>query len=354
MRQVCLIAGFLLLMLCVVGTSAQSRHCSVVEQTKSVLGSRSNGHASAPPDEIVVEKETAEERHFMDMQVDMIPEMAGADDDDEQDVDYAFCFPAFDLAREQANIFAKKVRVGFGHASRFVTRVTWNLQVWTVSWKATHFYSLPEWLQDNDFLHSGHRPPLPSFTACFRSIFRVHTETGNIWTHMIGASRGGIGASAGECNLRRLRGVHRARRLLPGQRPRPSAVRRQVRLPALLPRRRGLPGLVVRVPHHALSLREGGQDFQQVSPFSSAVPPMWRADSRSIPRLDYVGIALLIMGSFVPWVYYGFYCHFEPKVAYITTVCVLGLGCIVVSLWNRFGEPRFRPLRAGSLYDERI
>lgn len=40
--------------------------------------------------------------------------------------------------------------------------------------------------QDNDFLQRGHRPPLPSFRACFKSIFRIHTETGNIWTHMLG------------------------------------------------------------------------------------------------------------------------------------------------------------------------
>lgn len=49
-----------------------------------------------------------------------------------------------------------------------------------------HYKNLPKWLQDNDFLHRGHRPPLPSFSACFKSIFRVHTETGNIWTHLLG------------------------------------------------------------------------------------------------------------------------------------------------------------------------
>lgn len=35
-------------------------------------------------------------------------------------------------------------------------------------------------------------------------------------------------------------------------------------------------------------------------------------------KLDYCGIALLIMGSFVPWLYYGFYCHFKPKVVYLS------------------------------------
>ena len=36
--------------------------------------------------------------------------------------------------------------------------------------------SLPQWLQDNDFLHFGHRPPLPTI-ECFKSIIRIHTET---------------------------------------------------------------------------------------------------------------------------------------------------------------------------------
>lgn len=48
-----------------------------------------------------------------------------------------------------------------------------------VSWKVCHFQALPDWLQDNDYLIWGHRPPLPSFSACFQSIFRIHTETVN-------------------------------------------------------------------------------------------------------------------------------------------------------------------------------
>lgn len=53
-------------------------------------------------------------------------------------------------------------------------------------WSVCHFRNLPAWLQDNDFLVFGHRPPLPSFRACFKSIFRLHTETANIWTHLLG------------------------------------------------------------------------------------------------------------------------------------------------------------------------
>lgn len=53
------------------------------------------------------------------------------------------------------------------------------------------------------------------------------------------------------------------------------------------------------------------------------------------------------MGSFVPWLYYGFYCHYEHKLIYLSVVVVLGIVSIVVSLWDKFSEPNLRPLRAG-------
>jgi adiponectin receptor len=56
---------------------------------------------------------------------------------------------------------------------------------------------------------------------------------------------------------------------------------------------------------------------------------------------------MLIMGSFVPWLYYGFYCQFQPKLIYLSVVICLGISAIIVSLWDRFSEPRYRPLRAG-------
>ena len=53
-------------------------------------------------------------------------------------------------------------------------------------WYLLSHFELPEWLRDNDFLSHHHRPPMPSFRSCFKSIFKIHTETGNIWTHLIG------------------------------------------------------------------------------------------------------------------------------------------------------------------------
>jgi len=73
----------------------------------------------------------------------------------------------------------------------------------------------------------------------------------------------------------------------------------------------------------------------------------WLCDH--ICRLDYCGIALLTMGSFVPWLYYSFYCRLVPKLVYFIAIFILGTFCIVVSMWDKFAEPRFRPLRAGIL-----
>nr|KAF6275157.1 adiponectin receptor 1 [Pipistrellus kuhlii] len=58
-------------------------------------------------------------------------------------------------------------------------------KVWEGRWRVIPYDVLPDWLKDNDYLLHGHRPPMPSFRACFRSIFRIHTETGNIWTHLL-------------------------------------------------------------------------------------------------------------------------------------------------------------------------
>lgn len=53
-------------------------------------------------------------------------------------------------------------------------------------WYLISHMELPHWLKDNEYLSDSHRPPLFSFKSCFKSIFKIHTETGNIWTHLLG------------------------------------------------------------------------------------------------------------------------------------------------------------------------
>ncbi|XP_017847523.1 adiponectin receptor protein isoform X2 [Drosophila busckii] len=182
-------------------------------------------------------------------------------------------------------------------------------EVWEASWKVCHYRHLPKWLQDNDFLHRGHRPPLPSFRACFKSIFRLHTETGNIWTHLLGCIAF-LGVTAYFLT-------------------RPT-VEIQIQEKLVF-------GTFFLCAIVCLGFSFA---FHTLSCHSVEV-------GRLFSKLDYCGIALLITGSFVPWLYYGFYCHYQPKVIYLSVVCVLGCLSIIVSLWDKFSEPALRPLRAG-------
>ncbi|KAG7222191.1 hypothetical protein INR49_016589 [Caranx melampygus] len=69
--------------------------------------------------------------------------------------------------------------------------------------------------------------------------------------------------------------------------------------------------------------------------------------SRVFSKLDYSGIAFLIMGSFVPWLYYSFYCSPQPCFIYLIVVCILGLAAITVSQCDFFATPQYRGVRAG-------
>nr|CAI5839209.1 unnamed protein product [Callosobruchus analis] len=175
-------------------------------------------------------------------------------------------------------------------------------------WSCCHFNNLPAWLQDNDFLHFGHRPPLPSFKACFKSIFRIHTETANIWTHLLGCV-----AFIGIAIYFLMRPVI------------------EIELEEKIVFGAFFAGAIICLGFSFM--------FHTLNCHSQFVGKLFS-------KLDYCGIALLTMGSFVPWLYYGFYCHFKPKVVYLSIVCALGITSIIVSLWDKFSESEWRPFRA--------
>lgn len=50
---------------------------------------------------------------------------------------------------------------------------------------AETFSDLPSDLQDNEFITTGYRKELGVWES-LQSIFGLHNETGNIWTHLIG------------------------------------------------------------------------------------------------------------------------------------------------------------------------
>ncbi|KAH9504785.1 hypothetical protein Btru_061952 [Bulinus truncatus] len=188
-------------------------------------------------------------------------------------------------------------------AEEFVKRV------WAAGWNVAHHHTLPDWLKDNDFLLRGHRVPTNSFIACFKSIFRIHTETGNIWTHLLGMIAF-LGIAAYFLT-------------------RPS-IEIQWQEKAVFSA--FFMGAILCLGFSWV--------FHTVYCHSERV-------GRFFNKLDYCGIALLTIGSFVPWLYYSFYCRLEPKVTYLALIFFLGTICIVVSMWDKFAHPQYRPLRAG-------
>ncbi|MGH0116006.1 UNVERIFIED_CONTAM: hypothetical protein FKN15_060470 [Acipenser sinensis] len=189
-------------------------------------------------------------------------------------------------------------------------------KVWEGRWRVIHHDVLPDWLKDNEYLQHGHRPPMPSFRACFRSIFRIHTETGNIWTHLLG------------CLFFLCLGIFYMFR------PNMSFVAPVQEKVAI--------GMFFLGAILCLSF---SWVFHTVYCHSEGV-------SRVFSKLDYSGIAFLIMGSFVPWLYYSFYCSPQPCVIYLMVICVfvgLGLSGVVPTFHFMISEGFLRATTMGQM-----
>lgn len=63
-------------------------------------------------------------------------------------------------------------------------------------------------------------------------------------------------------------------------------------------------------------------------------------------RIDYVGIAALIVASFYPVVFYSFYCVPLVRDAYLAVMTAFGVLTLGVTLADRFQDAKYSPLRA--------
>eukprot|EP00116_Pleurobrachia_bachei_P004664 sb/3464926/ len=182
----------------------------------------------------------------------------------------------------------------------------------TVQWRWSKnlvtYTHLPDWLKDNKFLISRHRLPIYSFTGCIFSAFRLHTETGNIWTHLIGSILT-LGFSI-YCYASRLHARPWSEQLVYGMFFMAATICM------------GFSCLFHTVINHS--------------------PEMFKLFS----RLDYSGISLLMVGSYIPWLYYAYFCSPVIYTVYTSTVCFIGIIGIIVSLWEKFDKPKYRTFRA--------
>ncbi len=50
-----------------------------------------------------------------------------------------------------------------------------------------HYDQLPEWMKVDPYIKHGYRRPLNSFRDCYHSLFYLHNESINIWSHLVPA-----------------------------------------------------------------------------------------------------------------------------------------------------------------------
>ncbi|KAF9582785.1 hypothetical protein BGW38_010765, partial [Lunasporangiospora selenospora] len=63
-------------------------------------------------------------------------------------------------------------------------------------------------------------------------------------------------------------------------------------------------------------------------------------------RCDYVGIVFLIVGSFYPAIFYGFYCYKTWQIVYTTLISIFGAATIVAVVRPEFRTPQYRWIRS--------
>jgi adiponectin receptor len=144
---------------------------------------------------------------------------------------------------------------------------------------------LPDWRRDNAFLLSGYRPDSNSYWKSFTSLSYLHNESVNIWSHLLGA----FGFLGGGTFLYSVVAPRYA-----------SASRSDVVAFACF-FAGSVACLGMSATYHAIS-----NHSPEVSKWGN--------------KLDYSGIVFMIAGSFVPVLYYGFFCFHDLMVVYLCMV----------------------------------
>ena len=137
--------------------------------------------------------------------------------------------------------------------------------------------------RDNKYIVRGYRPASGSYRRSLRSLGYFHNETVNIWSHLLGAVFFLLFSL-------RLHAV-----LAPRY---PSATAADVAAFACF-FASAATCLGMSAAYHAIS-----NHSHPVSKFGN--------------QLDYLGIVILIVGSFLPILHYAFYCHHHLRAAYWT------------------------------------
>lgn len=203
-------------------------------------------------------------------------------------------------------------------------------------YKLLAFEQLPAWMADNEFIRSGYRCDWP-LGKTLRSVFELHNETLNIWTHL-----GGFLVFVGltvytACVLREPAGG--------ADLPEEWHAWAKTVLKGSWPLAEPTTAGVARWP--LVVYLVGAMCCLLASTVCHTLAPLGEKKSRAIWRFDYAAISVMIATSFFPPVYYCFLCMPRWRAFYLGTISVLGTSLIVFSMRERFQTVRWRPIRTG-------
>ena len=180
------------------------------------------------------------------------------------------------------------------------------------------FEELPHWQQDNHYILTHYRPASYSFARSLKSLFYLHNECVNIHTHLIGTVIF-IFLFLYYC---------------------PPPPQTSWKAEDILPFSQADSTALSFFYFGAILCLLISASFHMISNHSPRVAKYGN-------QLDYVGIVALITGSFIPSVYYGFYCDPHLQKTYWAMISALAVGCTIVSVSPKFRTPKWRPFRAG-------
>lgn len=261
------------------------------------------------------------------------------------------------------------------------------------------YHALPDYLRDNEYILAHYRSEWP-LKQTFWSIFTIHNETLNIWTHLIGfmiflgLTIYTIMKLPSVVNMPALPSLSHLPNMSDLQKiPKELMTSLSASLPNLnVPEMLAnvfLEGLNLCVPEMLSNwlpeaLHSANRTDQcvlasvtddvanMIAPFlprsitrwpffiflagamfcllASTICHVFSCCSKRVAyimlRIDYAGIAALIATSFYPPVYYSFMCDPLLRNMYLTVITCVGVATILVSLLPVFQNPEYRNIRA--------
>ncbi|CAM6086053.1 unnamed protein product [Calypogeia fissa] len=203
------------------------------------------------------------------------------------------------------------------------------------------YHSVPEFMRDNDYIVGHYRVNLP-FKQTLLSIFTIHNETLNIWTHLLGffLFLGITIYTARQLPRVAENSLQNFSRLHSGW----ETIRDDL-ADIMAPRPKNP---ITRWPFFIFLV---GAMFCLLASTACHLLGNYSKGLQSIMiRLDYAGIASLIASSFYPPIYYSFMCTPLLCNIYLTSITAMGVTTMLVSLLSFFQKSKFRSSRAALFF----